>query len=437
MRPITIERGSTSDRAATSSRSGSFQSACASTKSIPCFALFAVDFSGSNSNNIEYRNYTTSGNNDRKVAGTASLRHVSEQLGGSFRAACQLRERRPARLASQRTLTLADGTQDAVDRFARIRVDPSAGTLLRGAAQWHAAQWQLTAARNRRRVLLFVCGGVVRHIPPSVPGPWRRSPLGALRARESGTPTRSGVGSLGSTAPLVRIDLRIIRPARRSTRERSPDANSPSGQSRWVGDDRQDRNSQRQRHHARVPPQESPSYRAAGAWRVVVTTSRHVPHSAAPQARRPTVRAVIDREAARRQARRDDARPQRPYRPRVQAAPFSGRSGQPRVDSTTRTSLLVNAGLSCVDEGDHGTGRGLEGERERAMSPVARVIGRMSMDTPTRRCSRSFACWHVRRRVKSSHKPPWSRTIRSKRAANESRHLRPVLVREPTRRVDR
>jgi hypothetical protein len=38
--------------------------------------------------------------------------------------------------------------------------------------------------------------------------------------------------------------------------------------------------------------------------------------------------------------------------------------------------------------------------------------------------------------VKSSHKPLWSRIIRSKRAANDSRHLRPVLVREPTRRVD-
>ncbi len=46
------------------------------------------------------------------------------------------------------------------------------------------------------------------------------------------------------------------------------------------------------------------------------------------------------------------------------AAPVTGRSGQPRVDSTTnRSSLLVNAGLSCVDEGDLGTGRGLEGEQ--------------------------------------------------------------------------
>jgi hypothetical protein len=39
--------------------------------------------------------------------------------------------------------------------------------------------------------------------------------------------------------------------------------------------------------------------------------------------------------------------------------------------------------------------------------------------------------------VKSLHKPPGSRIIRSKRAANESRHLRAILVREPTRRVDR
>jgi hypothetical protein len=42
-----------------------------------------------------------------------------------------------------------------------------------------------------------------------------------------------------------------------------------------VGADRQLPYPQRQRHHARVPTQESPSYRAAGAWRVVVTTSRH------------------------------------------------------------------------------------------------------------------------------------------------------------------
>src|SRR6266851_3908250 len=40
-------------------RSGSNHSACASTKSMPCFALFAADFAASNSNRIWYRNYTT------------------------------------------------------------------------------------------------------------------------------------------------------------------------------------------------------------------------------------------------------------------------------------------------------------------------------------------------------------------------------------------
>jgi hypothetical protein len=309
----------------------------------------------------------------------------------------------------------------------------AADTLLRT-----SAAEQLTATRDRRSFLLFVCGGVVRHLPPSVPGPWRRSPLVALRAREPGTPTRSGVGSLGSTVPLVRIDLRIIRPARRSTRERSPHASSPSGQSRWVGDDRQDRNSQRQRHHARVPPQESPPFGAAGAWRVVVTTSRHLPHSAAPQARRRTVRAIVDREAARRQARRDDARPYGPYRPRVQAASFSGRSGQPRVDSTTQSSLLVNAGLSCVDEEDHGSGRRRAGERENEMSRVTCAV-RVGMfrRRRTRRCSHSSVSSPVRRHARFSRRRSPSRILRSKRIANESRHLRPLLVREPARRIDR
>ena len=60
-----------------------------------------------------------------------------------------------------------------------------------------------------------------------------------------------------------------------------------------VGADRHLPELPRQRHDARVPPQESPSYRAAGAWRVVFTTSRHVPHSAASQAQRQTVRAVV------------------------------------------------------------------------------------------------------------------------------------------------
>jgi hypothetical protein len=71
----------------------------------------------------------------------------------------------------------------------------------------HCCPSLLTWTTNGRSFFSsFVCGGVVRHSPPSAPGPWRRSPLGALRARESGTPTRSGVGSLGLTVPLVSFD---------------------------------------------------------------------------------------------------------------------------------------------------------------------------------------------------------------------------------------
>jgi hypothetical protein len=104
---------------------------------------------------------------------------------------------------------------------------------------------------------------------------------------------------------------------------------------------------------------------------------------------------------------------------------FSGRSGQPRVDSsTTASSSRANAGLSCVDEGDHGAGRRLDGERERAVSPVLHVTGRMTTGRPTRRCLRSSACWRVRPRVRCSSKPSRRRVILLKRTANESRHLR-------------
>ena len=68
-----------------------------------------------------------------------------------------------------------------------LRRSPSSTSLL----------WPLTAAAVERIFSLFVCGGVVRHSLHAAQGPWRRSPLVALRARESGTPTRSGVGSLG------------------------------------------------------------------------------------------------------------------------------------------------------------------------------------------------------------------------------------------------
>jgi hypothetical protein len=39
--------------------------------------------------------------------------------------------------------------------------------------------------------------------------------------------------------------------------------------------------------------------------------------------------------------------------------------------------------------------------------------------------------------VRSSTRPSPSRIVLSKRAANEGRHLRAILVREPTRRLDR
>jgi hypothetical protein len=39
--------------------------------------------------------------------------------------------------------------------------------------------------------------------------------------------------------------------------------------------------------------------------------------------------------------------------------------------------------------------------------------------------------------VKLSTRPSQSRIVLPKRAANESRHLRPVLVRESARRIDR
>ena len=61
------------------------------------------------------------------------------------------------------------------------------------------------------------------------------------------------------------------------------------------------------------------------------------------------------------------------------AAPFSGRSGQPRVDSTTTGHRCWSTrGYHAWTKRITGTGRRLEGERERAVSLVARDAGRMS-----------------------------------------------------------
>ncbi len=53
--PITCALGSSTLRAGISRRSGSFHKACASTKSIPCLALLAADFTGSNSKSIDIK----------------------------------------------------------------------------------------------------------------------------------------------------------------------------------------------------------------------------------------------------------------------------------------------------------------------------------------------------------------------------------------------
>ena len=258
--------------------------------------------------------------------------------------------------------------------------------------------------------------------------PWRHSPLVALRARESGTPNRSGVGSLGLTSPARQLRPSVIWPARRSTRERSPHASSPSGQSRCVGDDRQGRNSQRQRHHVRVPPQESPSNRAAGAWRVVVTTSRHVPHSAAPLARRPTVRAIVDREAARRQARRHDARPHGPHRPRGDGRSVSERAAS--LELIQQQQVIVAGQRGVIMRGRRGSRYWPPARRRARTSGVARRTRRRphvggqadeSMLALVRLLARQAA-------REAFIRPSRSRIVPSKRTANESRHLRPVLV---------
>ena len=125
------------------------------------------------------------------------------------------------------------------------------------------------------------------------------------------------------------------------------------------------------------------------------------------------------------------------HRPRGQAAPFSGRSGQPRVDSTTQ--FIVAGQRGVIMRGRRGSRYWPPARRRTRKSSV----GRHARHRPhadgqtTRRCLRSSDCWHARPLVRFSTRPSRSRIVLSKRAANESRHLRPVLVREPARRVDR
>jgi hypothetical protein len=82
---------------------------------------------------------------------------------------------------------------------------------------------------GRSFFLSFVCGDVVRHPLHAV-----TDPGGVHLSSPSGHESRAhqlvpASDHSARTVPLVRIDLRIIRPARRSTRERSPHASSPQG----------------------------------------------------------------------------------------------------------------------------------------------------------------------------------------------------------------
>ena len=125
------------------------------------------------------------------------------------------------------------------------------------------------------------------------------------------------------------------------------------------------------RHHARVPPPASPPYRAAGAWRVVVTTSRHVPHSAAPQARRRTVRAAAGHEAARRQARRHDARPQSPHRPREDGRSVL-RDGATSLELIQQQQVIVADQRGVIMRGRRGSRHWPPARRRTRTSGVSR-----------------------------------------------------------------
>ena len=120
----------------------------------------------------------------------------------------------------------------------------------------------------------------------------------------------------------------------------------------------------------RVPPQESPSYRAAGAWRVVVTTSRHVPHSAAPQARRRTVRAVVDREAARRQARRNGASTWSASSARKW--PFPSQNGAASLELIHQRQVIVAGQRRVIMRGRRGSQYSPPARRRTRPSSVAR-----------------------------------------------------------------
>jgi hypothetical protein len=75
IRPMIWKRGSPTVRAGRSTRSLSSQIACASTKSIACFALFAADFAGSKSNRGKvYKLYYKSAPHASTISRTSARR---------------------------------------------------------------------------------------------------------------------------------------------------------------------------------------------------------------------------------------------------------------------------------------------------------------------------------------------------------------------------
>lgn len=174
----------------------------------------------------------------------------------------------------------------------------------------------------------------MRHPSNAVLGPWRRSPLVAPRARELGTPTRSGVGSLGSNGPASQPTHGHLTSAtghERALTSREFALRAVAA----VGADRHHRNSQRQRHHARVPSQESPPYVRG---RLARRGHHHAPRAALARAAGAGTNRAGGRRPRGRTASGSASRCASRWSVSSHAevvAPFSGRSGQPRVDSTT------------------------------------------------------------------------------------------------------
>ena len=123
------------------------------------------------------------------------------------------------------------------------------------------------------------------------------------------------------------------------------------------------------------------------------------------------------------------------------AAPFSERTWARRPPPRQASSRSINSlrcgstrGLSCVDDGNRVRGR-QRGARlhDRPMQTWKQTR------RPTRRYVHSRGCSRdkPRARCSSVSRQAFTRIAPPMRAGNESRHLRPLLLREPAGRIDR